>query len=124
MNVFIPALIAFLAMRALQGSAEIASPREVHTTGIRRQIVRSVPELGSDPRAADPGAAALRLTLDDAVRRGLETSHRIAEAIARREAVDAVAGERHAAMLPQVAAQAGYTRTNRVDTFGILLPNN
>ena len=66
----------------------------------------------------------LRMTPDEAVRRGLETSHRIAEAVARGEAADAVAGGRHASTLPQIAAQAGYTRTNHVDAFGILLPNN
>lgn len=69
-------------------------------------------------------APPLRLTLDEAVRRGLETSHRIAEAVARGEAADAVVGERRASTLPQIAAQAGYTRTNHVDAFGILLPNN
>lgn len=81
---------------------------------------------------AVPGASAqvrdaappLRLTLDEAVRRGLETSHRIAEAVARGEAADAVAGERRASTLPQIVAQAGYTRTNHVDAFGVLLPNN
>jgi outer membrane protein TolC len=35
-----------------------------------------------------------------------------------------VVGERHAPALPQVSALAGYTRTNHVETFGILLPNN
>ena len=69
-------------------------------------------------------APPLRLTLDEAVRRGLETSHRIAEGVARGEAADAVVGERRASTLPQIAAQAGYTRTNHVDAFGILLPNN
>ena len=74
--------------------------------------------------AQTPEPAPLRLTLDDAVRRGVETSHRIAEAVARGEAADAAVGERRAATLPQIAGQAGYTRTNHVDTFGILLPNN
>jgi outer membrane protein len=69
-------------------------------------------------------APPLRMTLDEAVRRGLETSHRIAEAVARNEAADAVVGERHASTLPQIAAQAGYTRTNHVDAFGLPLPNN
>ena len=69
-------------------------------------------------------APPMRLTLDEAVRRGLETSHRIAEGVARGEAADAVVGERRASTLPQIAAQAGYTRTNHVDAFGILLPNN
>jgi outer membrane protein len=64
------------------------------------------------------------LTLDEAVRRGLEASPRLAEALARGEAAEAVADQRHAAALPQVAAQAGYTRTNHVEEFGVLLPNN
>jgi outer membrane protein TolC len=68
--------------------------------------------------------APLRLTLDEAVRRGLETSHRIAEAVARGDAAEAVVGERHAAALPQIAAQAGYTRTNHVVPYGVVLPNN
>jgi hypothetical protein len=33
--------------------------------------------------AQPPEAAPLRLTLDDAIARGLETSHRVAEAFAR-----------------------------------------
>ena len=64
------------------------------------------------------------LTLDEAIRRGLETSHRLAEAAARGEVAEAVADQRHAAALPQIAAQAGYTRTNHVQEFGVLLPNN
>jgi len=44
--------------------------------------------------------------------------------VARGEAAEAVIGERHAAALPQIATLAGYTRTNHVETFGILLPNN
>ena len=69
-------------------------------------------------------APPLRLTLDEAVRRGLETSHRLAEAVARGDVADAIAGQRHASTLPQVAAQAGYTRTNHVEAFGVLLPTN
>ncbi|MBZ5555915.1 MAG: TolC family protein [Acidobacteriia bacterium] len=64
----------------------------------------------------------LRLTLDEAIRRGLDASHRIAEAVARGDAADAAIGGRHAALLPQIAAQAGYTRTNHVDEFGIPVP--
>lgn len=79
---------------------------------------------GAQPPAAAVPAAPLRLTLDEAVSRGLETSHRIAEAVARGEALEAAAGGRHAATLPQIAALAGYTRTNHVETFGVLMPNN
>ena len=73
---------------------------------------------------AQPPAPPLRLTLEDAIARGLDTSHRIAEAVARGDAADATVGQRHAALMPQLAAQAGYTRTNHVETFGVLLPNN
>jgi outer membrane protein TolC len=78
----------------------------------------------SAPAARPQDVAPLRLSLDEAIRRGLETSHRIGEAVARGDAAEAVIGERRAATLPQISAQAGYTRTNHVDEFGILLPNN
>ena len=74
--------------------------------------------------AQPPGGAFLRLTLDEAIRLGLSTSHRIGEATARGEAAEAVANVRRAATLPQIAAQGGYTRTNHVDEFGVLLPTN
>jgi len=68
--------------------------------------------------------ATIDLTVDDAIAKGLATSHRLAEAAARGEAAGAAADERHATLLPQLAAQAGYTRTNHVEAFGLLLPNN
>lgn len=64
------------------------------------------------------------LTVDEAIRRGFETSHRLAEAAARADMSAAVVDERRAASLPQISAQAGYSRTNHVETFGVLLPNN
>ena len=66
----------------------------------------------------------LRLTLEDAVRRGLEASHRLAEAIARSDAAGASVGQRHAATLPVVQAQGGYTRTNHVTPYAIPVANN
>jgi len=73
--------------------------------------------------AQGPGQP-VRLTLDEAIARGLEASQHIAEAAARGDAADAAAGQRRAALMPQIAAQAGYTRTNHIDPFGVLLPNN
>ena len=61
----------------------------------------------------------VRLTLDDAIARGLEASHRVAEIDARQEAARAVEDQRKAASMPQLALQAGYARTNHVDEFGI-----
>jgi len=70
------------------------------------------------------GAQGVTLSLDEAVTRAVEASHRLAEARARGDAAAAVADARHAPTLPQVTALGGYTRTNHVDEFGILLPNN
>jgi len=66
-------------------------------------------------------AAPIRLSLDDAIARGLSASHRVAEGTARQDAADAAAGARHAATMPQVTALAGYTRTNHVQEFTIPL---
>src|SRR5947199_159029 len=69
-------------------------------------------------------SASVRTSASPAIGRGLASSHRLSESAARSEAAQAVAGQRRAAQMPQVAALAGYTRTNHVDTFGIPLPTN
>ncbi len=71
------------------------------------------------PAAAQP---PVRLTLTDAIARGLETSHRLAELTARQQGAEAAVQGRRAAGLPQLSAQAGYTRTNHVEEFGVLRP--
>ena len=82
----------------------------------RRSIVFLLVCLGlANPRAQTP----VRLTLDDAIARGLDASHRVAEIDARHDAARAVEDQRKAASMPQVALQAGYARTNHVDEFGI-----
>jgi outer membrane protein len=63
--------------------------------------------------------APIRFTLDEAIARGVETSHRVAAIDARQEAARAVEEQRKAASMPQIALQAGYSRTNHVDAFGI-----
>lgn len=73
---------------------------------------------------AQTGTEPLRLTLEHAVERGLAASHRLAEAAARHDASDAAVQQRHSASRPQLNALAGYTRTNHVEEFGILGPNN
>ncbi len=74
--------------------------------------------------SAQPSADMLPLSLEDAVARGLETSLRLAEAEARGDAARAVVEQREAGRRPQIAAQAGYMRTNHVDEFGVPLPGN
>ena len=66
--------------------------------------------------------APLRLTLEDAIARGLAASHRLSELTARQQAAEAVVLGRQAAAMPQVSAQAGYTRTNHVDEFAVFAP--
>ena len=63
--------------------------------------------------------APLRLTLDDAIARGLEASHRLEELGARQDAARAIEGQREAAERPQLAAIASYTRTNHVEEFSV-----
>jgi outer membrane protein TolC len=82
----------------------------------------AVPSQQGGLRSADAGAAlpqAIVLTLADAVERGLEASHRLAEIEARRTGAQAAVAGREAATRPAVSAQAGYTRTNHVTAFAI-----
>ncbi len=74
--------------------------------------------------SAGAGAAenASRLTLDEAIAKGLAASHRLAELDARKQGASAAAEGSHAARMPIVSAQAGYTRTSHVEEFGIQLP--
>ncbi len=66
--------------------------------------------------------APVRLTLDEAVARGLTNSQRLAELLARQEGAEAAVAGRAAATMPAIALQAGYTRTNHVEPFGIVQP--
>ena len=72
--------------------------------------------------AARAQPPSIRLTLDEAIARGLDTSHRLAELAAREDAAKAAESSVHAAGLPQVALLGGYTRTNHVDEFGVRVP--
>ncbi|MEO5741619.1 MAG: TolC family protein, partial [Vicinamibacterales bacterium] len=63
--------------------------------------------------------APVRLTLDEAITRGIEASHRLEELGARQDAARAVEGQREAAERPQLAAIASYTRTNHVEEFSV-----
>lgn len=66
---------------------------------------------------------SIRLTLSDAISRGLDTSHRIAEAKAREEGAQAAARGAALADRPIVSATAGYSRTNHVVEFFFPQPN-
>lgn len=67
------------------------------------------------PLAAQP--APVRLTVADAITRGFETSHRLAEVRAREQGAQAALRGAQAAAKPVATASGGYTRTNHVEEF-------
>jgi outer membrane protein TolC len=69
--------------------------------------------------AASAQAPPLRLTVDEAVARGIEASHRLEELSARHDAAQAIEDQRASAERPQLAALGGYTRINHVEEFGV-----
>ena len=73
--------------------------------------------------AAPAFAQSIRLSLSDAIARGFENSHRIAEARAREEGAKAAATTADLARKPIVGASGSYTRTNHVTEFSFPQPN-
>jgi outer membrane protein TolC len=59
------------------------------------------------------------LTLEDALSRAIEASHRLAEARAREDAAQAGVAVRESAERPTITATASYTRTNHVLPFSV-----
>ena len=65
----------------------------------------------------------MRLSLSDAIARGFENSHRLAEARAREDGAKAAATTADLARKPIVGASASYSRTNHVTEFSFPQPN-
>ena len=59
------------------------------------------------------------LALPEAIARGLEASHRLAELVAREDAARAVEDQRESASRLQLSLSGSYTRTNHVEEFGV-----
>jgi outer membrane protein TolC len=72
----------------------------------------------------DGSQATVRLTLADAISRGMEASHQLAEGRAREAAAQASLDGQSAEKMPQVGVQAGYQRTAHVEEFGIAVPGS
>jgi outer membrane protein len=66
---------------------------------------------------------AIPLTVDDAVQRAMEHSHRLAEAQAREQGAVAAIQSNQAAERPTIGFSGGYLRTNFVEEFGVAQPN-
>jgi outer membrane protein TolC len=76
---------------------------------------------GSATLASAQGA--IRLTLAEAIERGLGSSHRVEELVAREDAARAVEDQRSAATLPVLSAMGSYARTNHVNEFSVPTPD-
>lgn len=79
--------------------------------------------LGSAAPALAQDPAPVRLTLDEATQRALDASHRLAEGRARQQSAEATVDVRRRSDDPTLTAQAGYTRTNHIQEFGVPQPN-
>ena len=88
-------------------------------TRITFTVVTSLVLLASPVLAQSP----VRLSLADAIARGFENSHRLAEARAREEGARAAATTADLARKPIVGASGSYTRTNHVTEFSFPQPN-
>lgn len=73
--------------------------------------------------ASSLAQSPIRLSLADAIARGFENSHRLAEARAREQVATAAATSADLARKPIVGASAGYMRTNHVTEFSVPQPN-
>jgi outer membrane protein TolC len=76
--------------------------------------------------APEPASAQapLSLTLEDAVRRGVEQAPRLAEARARESSAQATVSSREALAKPGISASTSYLRTNHVIPFGFGSPTS
>ncbi len=112
----------------MRGRARRADPT-ISMRGLTRRadatvllcVVLAMAALASPTFAQD--ATPLRLTLDEATRRALDTSHRLAEGRARQQSAEATVTLRRRSDDPTLTAQAGYTRTNHIEAFGIPQPD-
>ena len=79
--------------------------------------------LSTGTSAAQEPAATVRLTVAEAIARGVETSHRLGELKAREQGAQAAVTTAALANWPTFTAIAGYLRTNHVEEFSVPQPN-
>jgi len=119
-NVSIPVALA-AALAAITPSPARAQrvEAEAPTSTSRAAPLRVEAQASTSISQAAAPAAAIRLTLDEAMARAVTASHRIGEGRARQDAAEAAADGREAATMPIVSVMAGYTRTNHIVPFGL-----
>jgi outer membrane protein len=88
-----------------------------------RTILTVLFALSTTATGAFAQPAPIRVSLNDAITRGLENSHRLSEIKAREEGARAAAHTASLAGKPTVNAHASYSRTNHVTEFSFPQPN-
>jgi outer membrane protein TolC len=109
---------AALAVAATAWTAAPASAQSVRAEALTF-IAHAVPLSVRAEALTSTSQAAISLTLDEAMARAVEASHRIGEGQARLDAATAAIDGRAAATMPTVSVMAGYTRTNHIVPFGL-----
>jgi outer membrane protein TolC len=94
----------------------------VHLNAVSAAVVAVALALAA-AHPAHAQSTPLRLTLDEAVAKAVDASHRLGEARARQAGAEAAVVVRSKADQPSASASAGYTRTNHVDEFGVPQPS-
>ncbi len=94
----------------------------VNANAVRSMVAAAVVGLLIAARV-EAQSAPIRLTLDDALARAVDTSHRMGEARARQAGAEATVVVRRKSDDPTATASAGYTRTNHIDEFGVPQPD-
>src|SRR5262245_25077332 len=85
-------------------------------------LIAAALTIGAAGTVAAQGPPNLQLTLEDAVSKSVETSHRLAEARARESGAQANVAIRESAERPTLTASASYVRTNHVLPFSVPSP--
>jgi outer membrane protein len=86
-------------------------------------LITAILTILAGDRMAAQEPPTLQLTLEDALSRAAEASHRLAEARAREDVAQAGVAVRESAERPTITATAGYTRTNHVLPFAVPGPS-
>ena len=86
-------------------------------------VIATLLAVGVEAAFAQDTQVVVRLTLADAINRGFETSHRLAEARAREAGARAAARGVEVSKLPIVSVSGSYARTNHVEEFAFPQPD-
>jgi outer membrane protein TolC len=116
-------LVFALVLAAWGQTPRAAEPAKRGQTPTLSEVSMAQGVAGASTVPAQAEGVRANLTLDEAIAQGLANSRRLAELEARAEAADFATEGRRAAERPNLSLQGGYSRTNHVEEFAIVVPN-